>query len=461
MSYVVTTNRRTFLKGSGALIALPFLESLRMEAAGRSAPTRLCFLYVPNGMSMENWRPQQAGPLTKNGLPPILRPLADHLDYITVVSGLDNSASERGGRAENSGQHARSIGAFLSGAYPTSDLRAGETIDVVLARNLRGGAGIPLLNLATEYAEDEHDVGYSPVFNYSLSWKNDRTPIKPIESPHHAFELLCGNARTPAEVERGSQERIQRKKSVLDGVLEASKTLQGQLSAEDRAGLDEYLESVRTVELELNSAALTGSNQACTEEAAPAQQGSTVPFEERLKTMLGLLHLALRTNSTQVATLMFGAERSQRDFGFLSSRSGTDMSGGHHSISHHKNNAKQIQRFAQISVFHSSYLAQFLQKLKATREGEGTLLDSTFIVYGSSMADGNTHEHHNLPILIAGKGNGLIDPGKHGFHIDYGGKPISNLYLTLLQRLSIADSSGNVYSSFGDSGGTLDLPGGL
>ena len=461
MSHVATINRRTFLKGAGALIPLPYFQSLSKARAMDRPPTRICFLYVPNGMSMEHWRPRQIGPLVKSQLPAILQPLSDHLDSIAVVSGLNNSASEKGGRPENVGQHARSIGAFLSGVYPTQDLRAGETIDVVLARNLVG-ARIPLLNLATEYAEDEHDVGYSPVFNYSLSWKNDRTPIQPLESPDVALERLCGDAGTPLEMKARIEERRQHRKSVLDGVLQASKALQAQLNAEDRADLEEHLESIRSVERELHSAASASPPAACAEEAALfRKQDTTLSFEERLKTMLDLLHFALRTNSTRVATLMFGAERSERDFGFLSGSAGMDMSGGHHSISHHKNNPRQIQRFVQISLFHSRYLARFLQKLKATKEGEGTLLDSTFIVYGSGMADGNTHEHHNLPILIAGKGNGLIDPGRQGFHMDYGGRPVSNLHLTLLQRLSIADSSGRIYTSFGDSGGTLDLPGGV
>ena len=149
-----------------------------------------------------------------------------------------------------------------------------------------------------------------------------------------------------------------------------------------------------------------------------------------------------------------------RDFGFLSDTAGFDMSGGHHSTSHHRNKAGNIRKYAQINTYHAGCLARFLQRLKTTPEGEGNLLDHTFIVYGSSMADGNSHEHYNLPILFAGKGSGLVDPGKQGFHIHYGGKPISNLYLTLLQKMSVTDSEGSSYSSFGDSGGTLDLPGG-
>jgi hypothetical protein len=179
-----------------------------------------------------------------------------------------------------------------------------------------------------------------------------------------------------------------------------------------------------------------------------------------MQIMLDLLYLALQSGSTQVATLLMGAERSERDFGFLSEKAGFDMSGGHHSISHHRNRPAQIRRYAQINAYHSECLARFLQKLKTTPDGEGNLLDHTFIVYGSAMADGNSHEHYNLPLLFAGKGNGLIDPGRQGFHIDYGSRPISNLYLTLLQRMSATDSGGNLYSSFGDSGGVLDLPGG-
>jgi hypothetical protein len=238
-------------------------------------------------------------------------------------------------------------------------------------------------------------------------------------------------------------------------VLEAGKTLEGRLNAADRRVLEEYLDSIRAVEQDI---ARSAAPPQCME--TPERYADPASFEERLATMLDLIHIALRTNSARVVTLLFGAERSERDFGFLTARSGFDMAGGHHSISHHKNNAKQLKKYARIGLFHSEHLARFLQKLKDTPEGDGNLLDRTFIVYGSSMADGNTHEHYNLPILFAGKGNGLIRPGREGIHVNYGGKPISNLYVTLLQKMAIPDPQGNVYTSFGDSGGTIDLPGG-
>jgi hypothetical protein len=162
-----------------------------------------------------------------------------------------------------------------------------------------------------------------------------------------------------------------------------------------------------------------------------------------------------------VATLLLGAERSERDFGFLTDRVGFDMSGGHHSTSHHKWKPELIRKYVEINTYHARHLARFLKKLRDTTEGDRNLLDSTFIVYGSSMADGNSHQHYNVPLLVAGKGNGLIDPGKEGFHVDYGGRPVSNLYVTLLQKLAIVDIDGNPYTSFGDSGGPLRLPGGV
>jgi hypothetical protein len=452
MSQIVTINRRTFLKGAGALIALPFFESLGRGAVASPAEqlTRFCFLYVPNGMSMENWKPRRIGPLAPHPLPPLLSPLAAHLEYITVASGLDNRVCEKTGRPEALGQHARGIGALLSAVYPHRELRSGETLDVVLAKNLRGGTRIPLLNLGTEYAEDQHDDRYSEVFNYSLSWKDEHTPIQPIISPRFVFELLCGD---PGAADR-RHDKTESRRSVLDSVLESGKSLGGLLNSEDRRGLEDYFENIRTVEQGIGSAEVP---EACAAEAPVDDDGS---YDERLKVMFDLLHLALRSKSTQVATLLLGAERSERDFGFLTSRAGFDMSGGYHSTSHHKNKPAQIRKYAQIGVYFAQHLGRFLQKLKETREGEGNLLDHTFILYGSSMADGNTHEHYDLPILLAGKGGGLIDPGKNGFHIHYGNKPISNLYLTLLQKMTIADSTGNLYTSFGDSGGTLSLPGG-
>jgi hypothetical protein len=452
-------NRRVFLRGAGTLLALPLFESLGLgKAAPATSVPRFCFLYVPNGMSMQNWRPAQLGPLSATSLPSTLRPLADHLEYITVASGLDNRASEKAGRPEALGEHARSIGAFLSAVYPSRDLRAGETIDVIFSRTIGSNARIPLLNLATEYAEDQHDLGYSEVFNYSLSWKSEDTPIQPVESPLHAFELLCGNAHAASENAQAARDRRAAGKSVLDAVLENARGVQAKLNTNDRRTFEEYLESVRSIERSIGQSAAGNAAKACGPESSVTAEPSS--YDERMKIMLDLLYLALQSGSTQVATLLMGAERSERDFGFLSERAGFDMSGGHHSTSHHRNKPAQIRRYAQINAYHSECLARFLQKLKTTPDGEGNLLDHTFIVYGSAMSDGNSHEHYNLPLLFAGKGNGLIDPGRHGFHIDYGSKPLSNLYLTLLQRMSVTDSGGNFYSFFGDSGGVLDLPGG-
>ena len=459
MSQPGKMNRRAFLRGAGTLLALPLFESLgTCETVFVTPLTRFCFLYVPNGMSMENWRPSNLGPLSPVRLPPTLRPLADHLEYLTVAGGLDNRASEKAGRPEAFGEHARSIGAFLSGAYPTPDLRAGETIDVVLAKTIGSDSKIPLLNLATEYAQDQHDLKYSEVFNYSLSWKSVDTPISPIESPAHAFELLCGSARSSTEGARTAHERRAAAKSVLDPVLENTRTVQQRLNANDKRSLDAYLESVRAIERSLEQSPAASGQKACGVNSELAREPRS--YDERMKMMLDIMFLALQSGSTRVATLLMGAERSEIDFGFLSEKAGFDMSGGHHSISHHRNKPHQIRRYAQINSYHSECLARFLQKLKTTREGEGNLLDHTFIVYGSSMADGNSHEHYDLPVLFAGKGNGLIDPGRQGLHIHYGGKPISNLYLTLLQKMSATDTSGNLYFSFGDSGGVLDLPGG-
>jgi hypothetical protein len=410
-------------------------------------------------MSMENWRPANLGPLLPTRLPPTLQPLADHLEYITVASGLDNRASEKAGRPEAFGEHARSIGAFLSGVYPTPDLRAGETIDVVLAKAIGSDSKIPLLNLATEYAQDQHDHRYSEVFNYSLSWKSADTPIQPIESPVHAFEKLCGSARSSMEGLQSAHERRAAGKSVLDAVLENSRTVQRKLNATDKRSFDAYLESVRAIERSLEQSPIASGQKACSENEELDREPRS--YDERMKIMLDLVYLALQSGSTRVVTLLMGAERSEIDFGFLSEKAGFDMSGGHHSISHHRNKPGQVRRYAQVNAYHSECLARFLQKLKTTPDGEGNLLDHTFIVYGSSMADGNSHEHYDLPVLLAGKGNRLIDPGRQGLHIHYGSKPISNLYLTLLQKMSVTDAGGNLYSSFGDSGGVLDLPGGL
>ena len=461
MSDLVNTSRRFFLRGAGALLALPYLESL---AFGRNVseppPTRFCFLYVPNGMSMDGWRPPGVGPLAGSSLPPILRPLANHLDYCCVATGLDNKIADTQ-KGDPAGQHARSAAGFLSAVHPTQphkdDFRAGTTIDVVLAGHMQQHSRVPLLNLGTEYSEKTREENYSEVFNYSLSWKDGRTPIQPIISPRYAFELLCGNAKTPDEMEARFEERQYYKKSILDGVIDASASLRGRLNPSDQQSLDDYLESIRAVEQGINRSAAE-QPAACVSD--PLYLDDQQSYETHLTSMLDLLVLAFRARITAVATFMFGSELTYRDYGFLGSRVGFDMAGTYHSISHHKNDPNLLRKYVAINTYHTQHLARFVKKLRETKEADGNLLDHTFIVYGSAMADGNTHEHRDLPILLAGRGNSLMNPGKQGMHINYGGKPVSNLYLTLLQKMLIADAKGDVYSSFGDSGGTIDLPGG-
>ena len=461
MSRLITIDRRAFLRGAGALIALPYFESLGFGQTLREAQrTRLCFLYVPNGMSMADWRPRGVGPLGAGPLPPILRPLASHLDYCSVVSGLDNKVADMQ-KGDPAGQHARSAGGFLSAVHPMQprkdDLRAGTSIDVVVAGSLGRRSKVPLLNLGTEYSEKTREENYSEVFNYSLSWKNERTPIQPIISPRYVFELLCGHSRTPGEVEAQFEERLYYKRSILDAIVEASASLRRRLNPGDRSSLDEYLESVRAVEQGLDRSTLD-QPAACVSD--PLYVDDQPSFEAHLTSMLDLLVLAFKANITPVATFMFGSELTYRDYGFLASRVGFDMAGTYHSISHHKNDPNLMRKYVAINTYHAQLLARFLEKLRSTKEGDGNLLDHTLIVYGSAMADGNLHEHLDLPILLAGKGNGLMNPGKQGVHVNYGGKPVANLYLTLLQKMLISDPNGGMYTSFGDSGGTIDLPGG-
>jgi hypothetical protein len=333
MHNILTMNRRTFLRGAGAMIALPFLESIQTSRRAENHPTRVCFLYVPNGMYMPDWKPRRVGTLLPAHLPATLKPLTDLRSYVTVVSGLDNKVSEKTGRPEGFGQHARSIGAYLSAVYPDRSLRAGTTIDVILSQRLSARARVPLLNLGTEYAEDEKDVGYSEVFNYSLSWKDAGTPIQPIISPRMVFERLCGDSKGPGVNDEDIERLRKQRGSVLDAVLESSSQLLRQVSRNDGQVITEYLDNLREIEQELSGQRFADATETC----AASREMATEPesFEDRLRIMFDLLHMALRANLTNVATLMLGAERSERDFGFLTSRVGFNMSGGHHSISHH------------------------------------------------------------------------------------------------------------------------------
>jgi len=440
-------NRRTFLRGAGTALALPLLESVSLGAAER--PKRLAFLFVPNGMSMPDWKPQAAG--SDYTLPSLLQPLAAHRDDFLVISNLAQLNARALG--DGPGDHARSAACFLTGAHPVKtagrNIRAGVSVDQLAARHLGRSTAVPSLELGTEPARQSGncDSGYSCAYSSNLSWRTPHSPMGKEVQPRIVFERLF---RMGPEGESGAAraERLHARRSILDYVRDDANRLTKRLGVTDRRKLEEYFTGIRELErrIDMLEPAQPGDEihiwNEPVEEALRAPPGG-VPRDYRahVRLMYDMLVLAFRLDRTRVATFMLANEGSNRNYAFVGA------SGGHHHISHHKGDKQKIEKIRRINHFHAEQLAYFLGKLKEVREGDGTLLDSTAVVYGSAISDGNRHNHDDLPILVAGRGGGIVQPGRH--LVAEARTPLCNLYVSLLRGVGVPTER------FGDSTGAL------
>ncbi len=424
-------SRRTVLRGLGAMVALPWLEAmaplnvLASAPAAGSAPNRLAFLYVPNGVHMPDWRPAAEGPLTE--LPEILKPLAPVKDELLVISGLTEDKARPHG--DGAGDHARALGAFLTGCQPRKtdgvDIRAGISVDQVAAARVGTQTRLPSLEIGCEPGAmaGNCDSGYSCVYSSTISWRSATQPLPKVVSPKLVFERLFGAGQDADRAKRDA-----RRKSVLDFVREDASDLRNRLGGSDRRKLDEYFGAVRDIEERIERA----------EKLPPVKlpdgtQPPGVParFDEHLRLMCDLLVLAFQTDVTRVATFVLCNEGSNRPYGFIG------VPEGHHDLSHHGNDPKKQAKIRQINTFHITQFAYMLTKLKSIKEGDGTLLDHCMIGYGSGNSDGNRHNHDDLPILVAGRGSGTIKTGRHLRFPREKDTPLNNLWLSLLDRMSV------------------------
>jgi hypothetical protein len=438
--------RRTFLKGLGATLALPWLEAMappaRLLAAAtgqtvRRAPLRLAFVYVPNGANMAQWKPAQTG--ADFILPSTLEPLKNVRRHVQVITGLAHQKAAANG--DGAGDHARASATFLTGCQARktagADIRVGVSVDQVAAQRLGRATRLPSLELACDAARlaGSCDSGYACAYQFNLSWRSESTPMPPEVDPRLLFDRLFGNPGSAG----GSEERVRReqeRKSVLDFVLDDARRLQAQLGVTDRRKLDEYLTSVRELEQRIENAGRF-------KEALPdLRQPSGIPrdYEAHIRLMFDLLALAFQTDTTRIATFMLAHDGSNRPYPFLG------ISDGHHDLSHHQGKEEKLSKIAQINRFHATQFAYFLEKLRSLREGDGTVLDNCMIVYGSGISDGNRHNHDDLPVLLAGGGRGTLQPGRH---LTVPPVPMTNLYLSLLDR------AGAPVERLGDSTGQL------
>jgi hypothetical protein len=435
-------SRRTALKGLGATVALPLLEAMLPEpvlgAAAAKPPLRMAFFYVPNGMHMQDWTPKTEG--ADFEMPKTLEPLKPFQQELLVLSGLTLDKARANG--DGPGDHARAMAAFLTGRQPRkthgADIRAGVSVDQVAAQKVGRLTRFASLELGCEGGRNAGncDSGYSCAYSANLSWRGESTPMAKEINPRLVFERLFaveGKSTDPAQARRD-----QAKKSILDFVAEDARSLKAKLGATDQRKLDEYLGGVREIEQRIARA----RPEVDTKKAGmPAPAGIPKEYADHLKLMCDLLVLAFQGDLTRISTFVFANDGSNRSYRFM------DVPEGHHDLSHHGRNADKQAKIQKINQFHISQVAYLLGKLKAIKEGGGTLLDNCMLVYGSGIGDGNRHNHDNLPILLMGKGGGTLKPGRH---VRYPKEtPLTNLYVSMLERM------GSPVDALGDSTGRL------
>ncbi len=432
--------RRTFLRGLGATVALPALEAMTPALArgarlGRS-PRRMVFIYVPNGVIMEDWTPPAEG--TDFPLPSILQPMEPHRERMLLMSGL----TQNNGRAlgDGPGDHARAAASYLTGVHPRktagADIQNGVSVDQVAARAIGAATRLPSLEMSCEGGRmaGNCDSGYSCAYSNNISWRSETTPNPPEVNPRLVFERLfgAGAGEDPAVRER----RRRYRSSILDLVQEDTRRLKGELGATDQRKLDEYLTAVRDIEQRIESAENDPQNF---EPGMEKPTGVPIAYAEYAALMFDLLALSFEADVTRIATFMLGREGSNRSYREI------DVPEAHHGLTHHKGHEDKIRKISKVNRYHMELFARFIARLAATTDGDGALLDHSMIVYGSGISDGNRHHHHDLPVMLVG-GEGI----KTGRHVCYPAEtPMNNLYLSLLDRVGVD------VEQMGDSTGKL------
>jgi hypothetical protein len=430
-------SRRRVLRGMGVTVALPLLDSMvpaqtPLARTAANSRSRLSCIYVPHGATMDKWTPAAEG--SGFEFSEILKPLEPFRDRVNVISSLAHAPA--GGVGSDAGaDHARSAAVFLSGAHPAKDtIRVGTTIDQIAAQQIGQDTPLPSLELSIEEVALSCGSGYACAYSNTISWKTPTIPLPMENNPQVVFEKLFGDGGNNAD--RAARKQLSR--SLLDSVMHQVASLQKDLPASDRARLGEYLDDVREIERRIQKA----EQQIPADLKLPeAPVGVPESFDEHFKIMFDLQVLAFRTEITRIATLMFARDTS----GAVYPQSGVRE--GFHVASHHSNGRANMDRFAVINRYHVQMLAYFLEKLKNTPDGDGNLLDRSMVLYGSSMSNGNQHDHDPLPVILAGGAAGQLKGGRHiqnGAHT-----PMSNLLLAMLDKLGVrqethGDSTGRV-----------------
>jgi hypothetical protein len=437
--------RRTFLRGLGTTLALPMLDAMMpaMAATGVNAAkpaVRLGFVYVPNGIIQKSWLPAKTG--AGFDFAPTMKPLEPFRDKLLVLSNL----MQNGGRAlgDGAGDHARAGASWLTGVHPKrtegSDIRAGISADQIAARELGKDTQLGSLEIGLEEPTlaGSCDTGYSCAYTNTISWRTPTTP-NPMEiNPRAVFERLFGDGDTTDPAAR--LKLMKEDRSILDFIRGDVARLEPGLGSRDKSKLAEYLDGIRDIERRIQKA----EEQSATMKVPLLEKPTSIPdeFEEHAKLMSDLMVIAFQTDMTRVVSFMMAREGSNRSYRSIG------VADGHHSVTHHQNDPEKIAKTIKIDELHVKSFAYLIDRLNATPDGDGTLLDHSMILYGSSIGDGNVHTHHDLPLVLVGGAAGKI---KGGRHIRYGDEtPMNNLLLTML------DKAGVPGEKLGDSTGKLD-----
>ena len=430
-------SRRTVLRGVGCTLALPLLDSMvpALSAQRKTAANpvrRFGTVYVPNGMAMEYWSPQGVG--SEYETTPILAPLSPFRDQTVVISGLSRAWEAN---------HAGASTSFLTGAKGNRgevDIRADVSIDQIIARQLGKETQLASLELGLDSRGNSGECsgGYSCVYTNTLSWRGATTPIHPESDPRAVFERLFGDGGSTDASSRRAL--IKRDRSLLDSVTEKIADLQRSIGPSDRGKVDEYLEGVRDVERRLVRAEMQSEL-----ELPEMDQPEGIPrtFADYARLMFDMQRLAYQVDMTRVITLMMGREQSGRTYNEIG------VPDAHHPLSHHAHNPVKIATMSKINVFHAQLFAEYLQKLRATPDGDGSLLDHMVILYGAGMSDSDRHSQDDLPLVVAGGAAGAL---KGGRHLRYpAGTPSANLLVSLMDKLQMP------LDRVGNSSGKLNL----
>jgi hypothetical protein len=441
-------SRRRFLRGASVAIGLPLLDAM-VPAFGQApaAPKRISFVYLPNGVAMNfnginYWTPQGVG--TEMRLSPILTPLARHRDRLSVVSGLAHPNAEALEDGAN-GDHTRATSSWLTGVYPKrtegADVQNGVSADQIAADHIGKETALPSLELGIDlnFLSGQCENSYSCVYLNTLAWRSPTAPLPTENNPRLVFERLFGDGGTAEQrAARAIEDR-----SILDFVTADLARLSKGLGASDRAQVSDYLDSVREVERRIQAVEELGGDTGSPTLERP--RGIPERFDEHVKLMYELQWLAFQADITRVVTFMLGRELNFRTYPEIG------IEEGHHGLSHHQDRPEQIEKLARLNTYQTDLFAWYLDKLAATPEGDGTLLDHSLFLYGASLSNPNQHAHFDLPLTVIGGERAQHQGGRHVVFDPKRWTPMTNLLLGLLEQVGVRAES------LGDSTGRLDI----